>query len=313
MFRTILCASLLSAVVSQGAAAQQKIVTVIVNDPSNPFWFAEGEAAKRQAQSLGYRVHVYAHSGDLKTEAQLMSRAIAHQSSAILLDPASSEKSLSSIRAVKDAEIPVFILNSRVKEGISQGQFVSDNLACARNSAMNFARFMGQKGRYIILHGPGSDLNSKLRRSGFEEVLQGYPELQPVASVVASWKRDVAFELVTGLVASGVKFEGILAANDEMALGAFDAVRNESWAAGIAIGGFDGSPEAVRAVAESKLSYTVLQPIVEISRKATIQMDSLIRSGKTLASAEVQSFPCDIITVQNAPLALQSGFELQTQ
>ena len=65
-----------------GSAAAGGLITIIVNDPSNPYWAAEGDSAKAAAEELGYTATVAAHRGDTNTESQLVDTAISNGSKA---------------------------------------------------------------------------------------------------------------------------------------------------------------------------------------------------------------------------------------
>ena len=68
-------------------------MTIIVNDPSNPYWQTEGNVAKAQAEKLGYTANVGASKGDTNTESNLIDTAITNRSVAIILDPANASGS----------------------------------------------------------------------------------------------------------------------------------------------------------------------------------------------------------------------------
>ena len=68
------------------------LMTIIVNDPSNPYWYTEGEIAKKTAEGLGYKAVVGGHKGDTNTESTLVDTAITNQSVAIILDPANADE-----------------------------------------------------------------------------------------------------------------------------------------------------------------------------------------------------------------------------
>ena len=77
-----------------GAAWAAGQITVIVNDPSNPYWLTEGNIAKATAEKLGYTATVGAHKGDTNTESNLIDTAITNKSVAIILDPANADGSV---------------------------------------------------------------------------------------------------------------------------------------------------------------------------------------------------------------------------
>ena len=92
---------------------------------------------------------------------------------------------------------------------------------------------------------------------------------------------------------------GLIAGNDEMALGAVAALKEAGKLAQVKVGGFDGSPDAVEAIKAGELQYTVLQPVAVFSREAVVQADKFIKTGETGAASEKQLFDCLLITADN--------------
>ena len=73
---------------SASSASAAGLVSIIVNDPSNPYWLTEGNVAAAEAQKLGYTSTVGASKGDTNTESNLIDTAITNKAVAIILDPA---------------------------------------------------------------------------------------------------------------------------------------------------------------------------------------------------------------------------------
>src|SRR5690606_30881820 len=111
------------------ASAQDKgLISIIVNDSSNPYWFTEGEVAKKTAEELGYQAHVSSHVGDTNKESNQVDTAITNQAKAIILDPANADGSIGAVRKAVNAGIPVFIVNAEInQQGLAKAQFVSNN------------------------------------------------------------------------------------------------------------------------------------------------------------------------------------------
>src|SRR5690625_961989 len=85
------------------------LITIIVNDPSNPYWKTEGDLAAAKAEELGYSATVGAHKGDTNEENSLVDTAISNQSVAMIMDPADADGSIGAVKKVLDADIPVFL------------------------------------------------------------------------------------------------------------------------------------------------------------------------------------------------------------
>ena len=283
-----------------GAAWAAGQMTIIVNDPSNPYWLTEGNVAKATAEKLGYTATVGAHKGDTNTESNLIDTAITNKSVAIILDPANADGSVGAVKKAVAAGIPVFLVNAEInQEGLAKAQLVSNNAQGAAIGAQQWVEAVGDKGNYAELFGAPSDNNAATRSNGYETVLTQYPDLKKVAKEVANWDRTQGHNKMQSMLQAHPDIIGVISGNDEMALGAISALKEAGKLANIKVGGFDGSPDAVAAIKAGELQYTVLQPVAVFSAEAVKQADSFIKTGKTGATSEKQLFDCILITKDN--------------
>ncbi|MGV1791421.1 MULTISPECIES: D-ribose ABC transporter substrate-binding protein [Rhizobium] len=283
-----------------GAAWAAGQMTIIVNDPSNPYWLTEGNVAKAAAEKLGYTATVGAHKGDTNTESNLIDTAITNKSVAIILDPANADGSVGAVKKAVAAGIPVFLVNAEInQEGLAKAQLVSNNAQGAAIGAQQWVEAVGDKGKYAELFGAPSDNNAATRSNGYETVLTQYPDLQKVAKEVANWDRTQGHNKMQSILQAHPDITGVISGNDEMALGAIAALKEAGKLANVKVGGFDGSPDAVAAIKAGELQYTVLQPVAVFSEEAVKQADSFIKTGKTGATSEKQLFDCILITKDN--------------
>ncbi len=283
-----------------GAAWAAGQMTIIVNDPSNPYWLTEGNVAKATAEKLGYTATVGAHKGDTNTESNLIDTAITNKSVAIILDPANADGSVGAVKKAVAAGIPVFLVNAEInQEGLAKAQLVSNNAQGAAIGAQQWVEAVGDKGKYAELFGAPSDNNAATRSNGYETVLTQYPDLQKVAKEVANWDRTQGHNKMQSMLQAHPDIIGVISGNDEMALGAIAALKEAGKLANVKVGGFDGSPDAVAAIKAGELQYTVLQPVAVFSEQAVKQADSFLKTGKTGATSEKQLFDCLLITKDN--------------
>jgi erythritol transport system substrate-binding protein len=276
------------------------MMTIIVNDPSNPYWLTEGNVAKATAEKLGYTASVNAHKGDTNTESNLIDTAITNKSVAIILDPANADGSVGAVKKAVAAGIPVILVNAEInQEGLAKAQLVSNNAQGAALGAQQWVEAIGDKGNYAELFGAPSDNNAATRSNGYETVLSQYPDLKKVAKEVANWDRTQGHNKMQSMLQANPDIVGVISGNDEMALGAIAALKEAGKLANVKVGGFDGSPDAVAAIKAGELQYTVLQPVAVFSEEAVKQADNLIKMGNTGAKSEKQLFDCLLITKDN--------------
>ncbi|MFJ4225235.1 D-ribose ABC transporter substrate-binding protein [Microbacterium sp. NPDC089695] len=275
------------------------LITIIVNDPANPYWKTEGDVAEATAKELGYEAVVGAHKGDTNTENTLIDTAISNKSVAIILDPANADGSIAAVKKANAANIPVFLVNAEINEaGLAKAQLVSNNAQGAAIGAQEWVTQMQEAGNYIELFGAPSDNNAQTRSNGFSTVISQYPDLVEVGEEVANWDRTEGRNKTQALMQANPDINGVIAGNDEMALGAIAALKEAGKLDGVIVGGFDGNPDAIDAVTSGELAYTVLQPVAVFSKTAVELADEFIRTGEA-PETEKQSFDCILITKDN--------------
>ena len=298
--KRLLLAAVAASPLLAGSAWAEGLITIIVNDPANPYWFTEGEVAKATAEKMGYTASVSAHKGDTNSESTMIDTAITNKSVAIILDPANADGSVGAVKKAVAAGIPVFLVNAEInQEGLAQAQLVSNNAQGAALGAQQWVEAVGEKGKYVELFGNPADNNAATRSNGYETVLTQYPDLVKAAKEVANWDRTQGFQKMQSMFQANPDTIGVISGNDEMALGAIAALKEAGKLAGVKVGGFDGSPDAVAAIKADEMQYTVLQPVAIFSAEAVKQADAFIKTGKTGAATEKQLFDCLLITKDN--------------
>jgi erythritol transport system substrate-binding protein len=296
---SVLAVSLAACAPAADSGSGGGLIAIITVDQANPFWAAEAETAKAEAEALGYTTTVADHKNDPTAQDQLIDTAIASGAVAIILDPAGADESIGAVQKATDAGIPVFLVNAEInKTGIAKAQIVSNNAQGAALGAEEFAKAMGQKGDYVELFGNPTDNNAGVRSEGYKSVLGQYPDMKNVGMEVANWDRATGKDKMDSLLQAHPQLKGIIAGNDEMALGAIAALE----AAGrtdVVVGGFDGNSDAAAAVTSKKMAYTVLQPIANLAKMAVAQAHSFLTTGETGVADEKQTVDCVLINPDN--------------
>jgi erythritol transport system substrate-binding protein len=284
-----------------GGAKAGGTMAIITVDPSNPYWKAEVDTAQAEAKKLGYTTTVDAHGNDPDKQNQFIDAAISKKVKAIILDPAGAEESIGAVQKATDAGIPVFLVNAEIaKQGVAKSQIVSNNAQGATLGAQEWAKAIGGKGTYVELFGNPTDNNAKVRSDGYAEVLAQFPGLKRVQRETANWDRAQGKEKMEIMLRAHPDITGVVAGNDEMALGAIQALKDAGKLDKVKVLGFDGNQDAVNAVKAGEMVATVLQPIVQGTTTAVQQADSYLRTGKTGVSDEKQAIDCVLITKDNA-------------
>lgn len=283
-----------------GTASAEGLISIIVTDPSNPYWYTEGEVARKTTEELGYEANVSAHNGDTNAESRLVDTAITNDSVAIILDPANADGSIGAVRKAVNADIPVFLVNAEINEsGLAVAQLVSNNAQGAAAGAAEWVERLGGAGDYVELFGNPADNNAATRSNGYETVISQYPDIERLAMEVANWDRTQGYNKMAAMLQSNSDIDAVISGNDEMALGAIAVLKERGMLDEVMVGGFDGSPDAVEAIKAGEMAYTVLQPVAIFTEEAVRQADYYIRNGEPMVDEEKQLFDCILITENN--------------
>ncbi|MEV6039209.1 D-ribose ABC transporter substrate-binding protein [Nonomuraea sp. NPDC052116] len=289
-----------SASASSGAAAAGGLIAIITPSHDNPFFKAEAEAAKAQAEKLGYQTSVASHDDDPNKQSELIDAAISRQAKAIILDNAGADASIGPVRKAAQGGIPVFLIDREINAtGVAKAQIVSNNSQGAQLVAQSFVEAMKSKGNYVELVGKESDTNASVRSKGFADVISQYPDMKPVAKESANWDQQEAFTKMETIIQKSRDIQGVIAGNDTMALGAVAALKAAGLLKKVVVVGFDGSPDAIAAIKAGEMHATGLQPAALGATSAVDQADQFIKTGKT-GKDEKQSIDCELVTADNA-------------
>ena len=286
---------------SAAGGAAGGTIAVITVDPSNPYWKAETDTAVSEAKKLGYTTTTSAHKNDPETQNSLIETAINDKVKGVVLDPAGADESVAAVQKLVDAQIPVVLVNAEIsKTGLAKSQIVSNNAQGAVAGAEAWAEAMDYKGTYVELLGKPSDNNAQVRSDGYKSVISQYPDLKKVGEEIANWDRQEGQEKMESLLSKNPDIDGVIAGNDEMALGAINALKEKDKLDQVKVLGFDGNQDSANAVKKGEMVATVLQPIVEGTTKAVEQLNSVLTTGNTGVAEERQAIDCVLITKDNA-------------
>ena len=117
---------------------------------------------------------------------------------------------------------------------------------------------IGHEGGIVALQGRLDTDPAQKRFAGLQNVLKANPKVVLLDQQTANWDRTASFPIVqTWLSKYGDKIKGVWAANDDMALGALEALRAAGLAGKIPVVGVDGIPEAIEAISKGEMIATV--------------------------------------------------------
>jgi inositol transport system substrate-binding protein len=119
---------------------------------------------------------------------------------------------------------------------------------------------LGGKGNVVILLGELSNEATRARTDGIKKVIkEKFPDIKVTREQTANWKREEGKTVMENWLASGQEIDGVASNNDEMALGALQAIKAAGKPGKICVGGVDATHDALESMDKGELNNTVFQ------------------------------------------------------
>lgn len=272
-------------------AAGSRAVTLALSTEKNPFFLQVRYGAQAKANELGIDLTVLDAGDDAEVQAAQLDDV---SSGVAVVNPADSEALAPAVSQLNEKGIPAITVDRTITGADVAALIDSNNTEGGAAAASVLAKAIRAQGEVIVLRGIEGSSSSAERYEGFTQAMAEHPRVRIVATEAADFDRDTARDLVTDLLADHPDVAGIFAENDEMALGAVDAL-GERAGKDVKVVGFDGTEEGVRAVKNRKLVATIAQQSSELGATAIEQAGKLL-DGE---AAESVHTPVMVVTRDN--------------
>jgi ribose transport system substrate-binding protein len=165
---------------------------------------------------------------------------------------------MGSVKRVQAAGIPVLIHSDDTREPIAKHYIGPDQIGGEGAMGVLMAKALRGSGKVAILEGVAGNMSSELRKKAAQDALAKYPGIQIVGVWAGQWDRAVGLKVSEDILTAHPDLNGFVAVNDEMALGALQAVRAKGLSGKVFITGFNGVPQALQTVAKGDMLGTVI-------------------------------------------------------
>ncbi|MBN2849445.1 MAG: substrate-binding domain-containing protein [Erysipelotrichaceae bacterium] len=250
---------------------------------TNPFFNDIEDGIKEVLDGSDYTLVSLGADNDAAKQASQIEDLIAQGVDLILLNPVDSTTVGTSIVKANEAGIPVITVDRSAASGEVISHVASDNVAGGKMAGEYLKDLFGADYKVLELLGQAGASAATDRSKGFQEIF-GAANINQ--SITANWSRAEGQSVTEAfLTAQGNPAKVLVfAANDEMALGAVEALKASTSVTEYHVVGFDAIEDAVNAVNAGEMDATVAQQPVKIgSVAAQLALDYL--SGKTVAEA----------------------------
>ncbi len=231
------------------------VIGFSVSTLNNPFFVTLTEGAKKAASEKNVELVVVDAGDDAAKHTSDIEDLVSRNVGVLIVNPVDSDAVAPAVKSAMSQGIKVIAVDRGVNGVDVDCQIASDNVAGARMATEYLMELVGEGAKVAELQGvPGASATID-RGAGFHQVAD--QSLQVAASQTANFNRAEGMTVMENILQSDGTIKGVFAHNDEMALGAVEAVAASG--KDIKIVGFDATDDAQKAVKDGKMAATVAQ------------------------------------------------------
>lgn len=286
------------------SAKPKSTVTIgcVLNDARFTFWSILRHGVRSRAADHGIVV-IDQDAKTIEAQAAIVADLLRQRVHALILGPVHETRAFAQhLELARLARIPVIEVNGGILEGYVSATVRSDERQGLTHMAELLVERLGQQFRIALIAGP-HDHRARIMM----EVLRLQGQIQVVAQAVGDWSHASGKRLVQEWLRSDVPIDAIFAANDPMALGALDALEEVGLTGRVVVTGFDGLPEALRAIHNRHMLATVDQEPLRIGRQA---VDTALQALRGDPVERVTLTPGELITRDNLTESALNALDL---
>lgn len=275
---------------------------------ANEFFSTMAEGAqKHQTESGEYNLVVNGikDERDISRQVELVQEMIATGVDAIVIAPADSQALIPSLRRARKEGIVVVNIDNKLdaemlaKEDLQIPFVGPDNEAGAKTVGDYLATRLAKGDKVAVLEGLQTSENGRARKSGFEQAMSA-ADVTIVDSQSAQWEMSKGNEVASAMLSEHPEIKAILAANDNMAMGAIAAAKSVGRSEDLLIVGFDNIAAMQDAIRDGKVLATADQHGDQL---AVYGIETALRliADPSAAIQDVET-PVDLVTAENLEL-----------
>ena len=293
---TLLCTSLTACNRDSGGNnaagdSANKSITFALSTQANSFMVKMREGAQKKADELGLTINFQDASDDSATQANQLANAAATGAGAVIVNPTDSDAMASAVQQLVDEKIPVVAVDRAVNNAEVSSYIASDNVGGGKQAAKALSEAIHGEGEILVLQGKTGSSASRERGKGFDEGLKDNPNIKVVAKQTAEFERAKGLDVTTNLLQAHPNVKAIFAENDEMALGAIEALGDKAGKDVIVVG-FDGVEDALKAIKEGTMYASIAQQPADMAAQAVVEASKLLKG-----EAATKEMQVDVVTV----------------
>ncbi len=244
----------------QEGSGKQYVIGLAMNTQTNPFFVDVKDGVQKAADEHGIELYITDAQDDPTIQMKDVENLITKKPDAIIIDTCDSDAIVSSIEACNEAGIPVFTMDRESNGGEVVSHIGYDAIKSGRMAGQYLVDTLGGKGKIVEIQGIMGTNVAQNRSQGFNEIMKENPDMEIVACQVADFDRAKGMSVMENILQANPEIDGLYAANDEMLLGALEAMEAAGRTGDIVKIGCDAIDDTLDAMKAGKVDATIAEP-----------------------------------------------------
>jgi len=280
---------------SNAQAADQMTIAVFTKNLTNPAYEAFRIAADKVADTTGVKIRHYVpkQPDNVDEQKAMVEQALKDRPDAVIFIPVDDVAMIDSVKKMNDAKIPVVLVSNPLP-----GSFVTyvgaDDFEIGYRQARYLFENLGGKAKIVVIEGVPAAPTNRERLRGYKRAFAEYPGIQVLGSGLGNYQQPDAKRVMQKFLAEHPQIDAVLSANDGMALGALEALK-EANRTSIVVG-INGILPAVKQIETGAILATVDFNMFKIGCTAT---RAAVRYLKHEPLPEKVMLPAEVIDKTN--------------
>ena len=256
---------------SRGAKSRKLEIVLVTKALDSEFWQRIKSGAEEAARAdSGVSLAVLAPAQEINIDQQvaILEDQILKRVSALAVSPAGVAEIVPVLDKARAAGIPVVIVDTDVRWPYQTSFVGIDNRLGGRIAGEYILKAIGGKGKVAVIRGVLGVATQEDRLTGFREAIANSPGVELVAVQPANSERALGMQVMENMLTSHPDVKAVFGTNDQMALGAKEALEAHHLTGKIVLVGFDATREALRAIQAGAMNAVMAQYPERIGKRA---------------------------------------------
>lgn len=277
---------LIIAALALAGAGSAQTIGLSLSTLNNPFFVQVRDGAQAAADKAGAKLLVTDAQDSVSNQISNIEDLLQSGVDVLIVNATDSDAVVPAVMEANSRKVPVIAVDRGINGGTVAYFIASDNRAGGALAAQYICEQLGGSGNVVELEGIPGTSAARERGEGFNAYLTSdCPGLKVVARQTANFNRGEGLSVMENILVAQPDIKAVFAHNDEMALGALQAIQASG--RDILVVGFDATDDAVAAVKDGKMGATVAQQPAKLGAEAVDAALKIVKDGAPASTQDV--------------------------